>query len=59
MLQEHMTRVGQNCIYTYEYTIYLVISKPKIPYVNRIYMVLANPIHDQWEVAVVSCMCFL
>jgi len=38
-------RVGQNRIYTYTYTVYLVISKPKIPYVHRIYMVLANPIH--------------
>jgi len=36
-------RVGQNRIYTYIYTVYLVISKPKIPYVHRIYMVLANP----------------
>jgi hypothetical protein len=27
-------------------TVYLVISLPKIPYVNRIYMVLANPTHD-------------
>jgi hypothetical protein len=38
-----LPRVGQNCIYTYIYTVYLVISKPKIPYVHRIYMVLANP----------------
>jgi len=38
------SRVGQNRIYTYIYTVYLVISKPKIPYVHRIYMVLANPI---------------
>jgi hypothetical protein len=35
--------VGQNRIYTYIYAVYLVISKPKIPYVHRIYMVLANP----------------
>ena len=35
-------RVGQNRIYTYIHTIYL-ISKPKIPYVHRIFMVLANP----------------
>jgi len=27
----------------YKYTVYLVISKLKIPYVHRIYMVLANP----------------
>jgi len=40
-----MRRVGQNRIYTYIYTVYLVVSKPKIPYVHRIYMVLANPNH--------------
>ena len=40
-------RVGQNRIYTYIYTVYLVISKPKIPYVHRIYMVLANPSYLQ------------
>jgi hypothetical protein len=38
-----MYRVGQNRICTYIYTVYLVISKPKIPYVHRIHMVLANP----------------
>ena len=37
------TRIGQNRIYTYIYTVYLVISKPRIPYVHRIYMVQANP----------------
>jgi hypothetical protein len=26
-------------------TVYLVISLPKIPYMHRIYMVLANPRH--------------
>ena len=36
-------RVGQNRKYMYKYTVYLVISKLKIPYVHRIYMVLANP----------------
>jgi len=41
-------RVGQNRIYTYIYTVYLVISKPKIPYVHRIYMVLANPNNLLW-----------
>jgi len=41
----HISRVGQNRIYTYKYTVYLVIFEPKIPYVNRIYMVLANPIY--------------
>jgi hypothetical protein len=34
--------VGQNRIYNYIYTVCLVISKPKIPYVHRIYMVLAT-----------------
>ena len=42
-----MIRVGQNRIYTPYMTVYLVISLPKIPYVNRIYMVLADPINDQ------------
>jgi len=36
-------RVGQNRIYTPYMTVYLVISLPKLPYVNRIYMALANP----------------
>jgi hypothetical protein len=40
-----ISRVGQNRICTYIYSVYLVISKPKIPYVHRIYMVLANPTH--------------
>jgi len=35
-------RVGQNRIYTPYMTVYLVLSLPKIPYINRIYMVLAN-----------------
>jgi hypothetical protein len=38
-----ITRVGQNRIYTPYMTVYLVISLPKIPYIHRIYMVLANP----------------
>jgi len=36
-------RVGQNRIYTPYMTVHLVISLPKIPYVHRIHMVLANP----------------
>jgi hypothetical protein len=40
-------RVGQNRIYTYIYTVYLVISKPKMPYVHHIYMVLANPTNKE------------
>jgi hypothetical protein len=38
-----MARVGQNRIYTPYMTVYLVISLPKLLYVNRIYIVLANP----------------
>jgi len=40
------TRVGQNCIYTLYMTVYLVVSLPKIPYIHRIYRVLANPKYD-------------
>jgi len=36
-------RVGQNSIYTPYMTVFLEISLPKVPYINRIYMVLANP----------------
>ena len=38
-----ISRVGQNRIIYTEMTVYLVISLPKIPYIHRIYMVLANP----------------
>jgi len=41
----YICRVGQNRIYTPYITVYLMISLPKIPYIYRIYMVLANPIH--------------
>jgi hypothetical protein len=41
------SRVGQNRIYTLYMTVYLVISLPKIPYMHRIFMVLANPTHKQ------------
>ena len=41
----HIQRVGQNRIYTPYMTVYLVISLPKIPYIHRIYMVLANPLY--------------
>ena len=36
-------RVGQNRLYTLYVTIYLVIPLPDIPYMHRIFMVLANP----------------
>ena len=40
-----ISRVGQNRIYTPYMTVYLLISLHKIPYIHRIYMVLANPSH--------------
>jgi len=40
------TRVGQNRIYTPYMTVYFVISLSKVPYIHRIYMVLANPRKD-------------
>jgi hypothetical protein len=46
----NMSRVGQNRTYTLYMTVYLVIPLPKIPYVHRIYMVLANPIYEWWRV---------
>jgi hypothetical protein len=49
-LKHLTTRDGQNwvyIIYAPYMTVYLVISLPKIPYMHRIYMVLANPTHDQ------------
>jgi hypothetical protein len=33
-------------------TVYLVISLPKMPVIHRMYMVLANPTHDQQNVRV-------
>ena len=44
---KNMIRVGQDRIYTPYMTLYLVISLPKIPWIHRIYMVLANPKHDR------------
>ena len=44
-LARTICRVGQNRIYTPYMTVYLVISLPKIPYIHRIYMVLANSNH--------------
>jgi len=38
-----LRRAGQNRIDTPDMTVYLVISLPKIPYIHRVYMVLANP----------------
>jgi hypothetical protein len=36
-------RVGHNRMYTPYMTVHLVISLPKLLYIHRIYMVLANP----------------
>jgi hypothetical protein len=38
----YISRVGQNRIYAPYMTVCMVISLPKIPYMHRIYMVLAN-----------------
>ena len=38
-----VSRVGQNRIYTPYMTVYLVISLPRLLYIHRIFMVLANP----------------
>jgi hypothetical protein len=43
-------RVGQNRIYTPYMAVYLVITLPQIPYMHRIYMVLANPSHIYWYI---------
>jgi len=43
--RRYIYRVGQNRIYTPYMTVYFVMSLPKIPYIHRIYMVLANPIY--------------
>jgi hypothetical protein len=43
--QNRMYRVGQNRIYTPYMTVHLVIPLPKTPYIQRIYMVLANPMY--------------
>ena len=44
----HMRRVGQDRVYTPYMTVYLVISLPKIPYIHRMYRVLANPTHARY-----------
>ena len=48
-------KVGQNRINTYTDTVYLVISKQKIPYAHSIYMVLASPILFVYDR--MSCPC--
>ena len=41
----HMQRVRQHRIYTLYMTMYLVISLPKLPYIQFNNMVLSNPTH--------------
>jgi len=53
----HNTRVGQNRIYTPYMTVYLIISLQKLPYMHRIYMVLANPNHFTSRYTQYSCLC--
>jgi hypothetical protein len=43
----YMSRVGQNRVCTPYMTVLLAISLPKVPYIHRIYMVLANPIYEE------------
>ena len=52
-LQHHIAmlcvQVGlARTLYTPYMTVDVVISLPKIPYVHRIYMVLANPVYTPW-----------
>ena len=55
-LTGYMWRVGQNRVYTPYTTVYLMISLPEIPYIHRIYMVLANLILvTSWEWRVACC----
>ena len=54
-----LIRVGQSRMYAPYMTVYLVISLPKIPYIHRIYMVLANltfnPVIRLWIVSSDLC----
>jgi len=52
-----MNRVGQNRIYTPYMTVYFMISLPKIPYIHRIYMVLANPRYEVRYQCGCGCEC--
>ena len=44
-----INKVGQNRIYTLYMAVSMVISLPKIPYIHRMYMVLANPINKRFR----------
>ena len=51
-----MRRVGQNRINAPYMTVYVVISLPQIPYIHRIYMVLANPKHKERRLLIAICV---
>jgi len=52
-----MSRVGQNRAYTLYTTIYLVVSLSIIPYIHvNTYMVLANPVYDQFDIIILSAV---
>jgi len=51
----NMSRINQNRIYAPYMIVYLVISLPKLPYINRIYLVLANPKHELCTNAAQAC----
>ena len=42
----HMIKVGQSRMHAPYMAAHLVISLPKLPYIHRVYMVLANPTYD-------------
>ena len=50
-------RVGQNRIYRYIYTVYLVIFKPKIPYVHCIYIYIYIWSWPTLSIYQLSCRC--
>ena len=45
-VQGHMSRVGQNRMYSPYMTVYLVNPLPRILYIYSMYMVLANPTYE-------------
>ena len=65
MLFNLVSRVGQNCKYPPYMTVYLIISLPKIPYINCIYgsgqpylSALVDDVFCMWS-APSNCVCGL
>ena len=52
--EPYIYRVGQNRVYAPFMTVYLVISLPKMPYIHRICMVLANLTYTVHSVHTIS-----